>query len=658
MIDEMPAPRVFPTRRELREAREREERARELSREQAANHPAPETVLRRELHFAPVGGGADGARMSASLHAGPPTRARDVATTRSAATRPAPAPLPSPGPSRSRSHRADAPTRTFGRDVDVPRLAGAWARRTFPTPAVPPVPPPPSGLHRTSPEPAVTTTSAPVPMIDTPSGPVPVVDRTSTAAAALRAWAPVVESTVATRVTLPVHDGPSVPPPPPGATPSTPPPPPARADAAPAETPVDLAPVELPTDTHTAEAHPALFRESRHRQRTRERTHLTSRPVRWGAQAMVLAAVVGTTGAFTVYHRHLDLDVDGSTRAVDAYGWTVGDVLAQQHVSVKEGDVVEPALSAPARGVDEIVVRTSRQVTIEDDGELKTITTTASTVGELMDALGSRADGAITSASRSAPLGREPLRISTTKSLHVLVDGQDVPVTTSASTVGQVLTDAGVELGSKDTTSAPVGAAAVDGMVVVVNRGKSSKSHVTQVIAFDSKEIKDPSLPKGQKVVKTTGRVGSIERTYTVSTKGGVEVSRTLVSQEVTAEPVDEVVLVGTMAVPDPSTVVVSPGSAQAIAKAMVADRGWDSSQFSCLVSLWNRESGWRVTASNGSSGAYGIPQALPGSKMATVGSDWRTNAKTQITWGLNYIAGRYGTPCGAWGHSQATGWY
>ncbi len=146
--------------------------------------------------------------------------------------------------------------------------------------------------------------------------------------------------------------------------------------------------------------------------------------MRWGAQAMVLAAVVGTTGAFTVYHRHLDLDVDGSTRAVDAYGWTVGEVLKQQHVPVKDGDVVEPALSAPARGVDEIVVRTSRQVQIEINGETKTVTTTASTVGELLDALGERSDGAVSAASRSQPIGREPLRLSTTKSVHVLVDGR------------------------------------------------------------------------------------------------------------------------------------------------------------------------------------------------------------------------------------------
>jgi hypothetical protein len=89
----------------------------------------------------------------------------------------------------------------------------------------------------------------------------------------------------------------------------------------------------------------------------------------------------------------------------------------------------------------------------------------------------------------------------------------------------------------------------------------------------------------------------------------------------------------------------------------MVAARGWNSTQYSCLVSLWNKESGWRVTAYN-PSGAYGIPQALPGYKMASAGPDWQHNAHTQIAWGLGYIASRYGTPCGAWAHSQATNWY
>jgi hypothetical protein len=102
-----------------------------------------------------------------------------------------------------------------------------------------------------------------------------------------------------------------------------------------------------------------------------------------------------------------------------------------------------------------------------------------------------------------------------------------------------------------------------------------------------------------------------------------------------------------------------NPSGAQAIARDLMASMyGWGGDQFGCLVDLWSKESGWNVYAQNPSSGAYGIPQALPGSKMATAGGDWATSASTQITWGLGYIAGRYGTPCGAWSHSVSVGWY
>ena len=102
-----------------------------------------------------------------------------------------------------------------------------------------------------------------------------------------------------------------------------------------------------------------------------------------------------------------------------------------------------------------------------------------------------------------------------------------------------------------------------------------------------------------------------------------------------------------------------TPEGAQETAREMAAsDYGWGDDQFSCLSNLWQKESGWSYTAENASSGAYGIPQALPGSKMATIGDDWRTNASTQIAWGLSYIDRAYGTPCSAWSHSQAVNWY
>jgi hypothetical protein len=98
-------------------------------------------------------------------------------------------------------------------------------------------------------------------------------------------------------------------------------------------------------------------------------------------------------------------------------------------------------------------------------------------------------------------------------------------------------------------------------------------------------------------------------------------------------------------------------GDARGIARTLLPGFGWSAGQFPCLDSLWARESGWRVGAAN-SSGAYGIPQALPGSKMAAYGSDWRTSPRTQIMWGLHYIQGRYASPCGAWSHFQSHGWY
>ncbi|GAA1821135.1 hypothetical protein [Agromyces neolithicus] len=107
-----------------------------------------------------------------------------------------------------------------------------------------------------------------------------------------------------------------------------------------------------------------------------------------------------------------------------------------------------------------------------------------------------------------------------------------------------------------------------------------------------------------------------------------------------------------------PPGVVVDPAAARAYAARAVARYGWGSAQYDCLVRLWTRESSWRADAYNASSGAYGIPQSLPGSKMAAAGADWRTNAATQIEWGLSYIADRYGAPCGAWAHSEAYNWY
>ena len=124
-------------------------------------------------------------------------------------------------------------------------------------------------------------------------------------------------------------------------------------------------------------------------------------------------------------------------------------------------------------------------------------------------------------------------------------------------------------------------------------------------------------------------------------------VSRDNITAVAAPKPVESKVIV-------PAGPVGSPSEAQAYAQSLVGT----GDEWACLYNLWARESGWRVEANNASSGAYGIPQALPGSKMASVGSDWQTSYVTQINWGLGYINGRYGSPCGAWAHSESSGWY
>jgi hypothetical protein len=110
----------------------------------------------------------------------------------------------------------------------------------------------------------------------------------------------------------------------------------------------------------------------------------------------------------------------------------------------------------------------------------------------------------------------------------------------------------------------------------------------------------------------------------------------------------------GTASKPAAST----PKTPEQIARSMLHRFGWGQGQFRYLNQLWSRESSWRIHAYNLYSGAYGIPQAVPGSKMSAAGPHWETSAWTQIRWGLEYIRERYGSPRGAWDHELAAGWY
>ena len=176
-----------------------------------------------------------------------------------------------------------------------------------------------------------------------------------------------------------------------------------------------------------------------------------------------------------------------------------------------------------------------------------------------------------------------------------------------------------------------------------------------------TKEATGSSGTKQNRVVQE-GKNGIKEVTYKIKYIDEEEIERTEISSTIIEEPVNKIIEVSSVQVTSRGSseraVTGTKAEYQAYAKERCLAYGWSETDFECLVKLWNRESNWRVNACNKSSGAYGIPQSLPASKMASAGSDYLTNYKTQINWGLSYIKSRYGSPTGAWNHSQSKGWY
>lgn len=178
---------------------------------------------------------------------------------------------------------------------------------------------------------------------------------------------------------------------------------------------------------------------------------------------------------------------------------------------------------------------------------------------------------------------------------------------------------------------------------------------VTKNVADGAKDTKNQVLQEGKE--------GKREVTYRVKYQNDVEIERKEISSVVIEEPVNKIVQVKAKQTTSRGAtgrtyISGSVAEYQAYARARCSAYGWSTTDFNCLVALWNKESGWNPNAYNSRSGAYGIPQALPASKMATAGTDYRTNYKTQINWGLSYIKSRYGSPSAAWSHSQSRGGY
>ncbi|MFB9375738.1 ubiquitin-like domain-containing protein [Kineococcus gynurae] len=276
------------------------------------------------------------------------------------------------------------------------------------------------------------------------------------------------------------------------------------------------------------------------------------RALRYAAAGTTLAVVVGGTVAFTTLDKDITLDADGSTSEVSTFAGTVGDVLADEGITLGRHDVVAPALDTELADGDDIVVRYGRKLTVTVDGEQQVYWTTATTVDEALADIGVRADGAKLSASRSEPLGRQglDLAVTTPKDVLVVADGADHPLTSTAATVGDLIREAGVVVRDGDEVSLDQAQRVTEGLRVQVVRIDRGQSTEVQGIGHGTRTVSTDALFKGEKKVLTPGVDGSKTVTFADLSRDGVRVEHTVVGEVVDRQPVEEVVQVGTKARP------------------------------------------------------------------------------------------------------------
>jgi resuscitation-promoting factor RpfB len=372
------------------------------------------------------------------------------------------------------------------------------------------------------------------------------------------------------------------------------------------------------------------------------------RSLKMTTYAAALAIIAGGTLAWTAVDKTVHLEIDGQPKTVHTLGSHVHDALSAAGYAVAAHDIVAPAPSVAIHDGSRIVLHRGRLLQLTVDGAKRQVWTTEPTVAAALADLGLSPHTFVSvSRDQRLPLSPTAIEVRTPKQVTVKHDGTTARLTTTAATVGQLLTDAGIQRGDLDRLSVRPTAAIIAGQTIVLTRVRSARVTQNVPIPFASRRQPDNTLDVGTTKVVTGGVAGARQITYALEYVDGKLTGRTVVSSKVAKPATPRVVRVGTLAV-----------TPQQIAAQLVAARGWGTDQVNCLTLLWNHESGWQVDAENADSGAYGIPQSLPGDKMASAGPDWQTNPRTQITWGLDYIAGVYGTPCGAWGHELDVNWY
>jgi resuscitation-promoting factor RpfB len=330
-----------------------------------------------------------------------------------------------------------------------------------------------------------------------------------------------------------------------------------------------------------------------------------------------------------ISHDHVEQTVPSSEH-------TVGSLIKKLNIVVNTGDVVEPALDTPInQDYFRINIYRAVPVVIYDEGHKTTSFSAASTPRSIAKQKGLTVYAEdkvqldpVEDFLREGVIGQKVV-IERATPVNLNLYGSALPIRTQAKTVGQLIKEKHIRIAKDDQVTPNPSTPISTGQQIFITRNGTKIESVTQKIAMPVQTIQDKSLAYGTSAVRQTGSPGEQVVTYQINLQNGKEVSRTVIQSLVTVQPVVQIVAKG-----------INLGGI----KGDMALAGISSSDYSYVDYIVSKESGWNPHAYNASSGAYGLCQALPGSKMATAGSDWHDNPVTQLRWCDGYAKGRYGS--------------
>lgn len=369
------------------------------------------------------------------------------------------------------------------------------------------------------------------------------------------------------------------------------------------------------------------------------------RPVIATIAGLVAVASVGIGGIASAANKAVTLTVDGEQQTVHVWGSTVQDALDAHQITLAEHDEVSPAASDTIADGTVVEVKYARPLTVIIDGVAQTIWTTATSLDDALAEIGLHDPEARLSIDRSAPLGRDGLMVSATtpKNVQVTAGGTTQPARTTASDVASLLNELGIRVDADDRVSPGLGTTVTEGLVVQLQRVDITEATETKPVDYQTISTPDANLAKDVTKVNVEGKAGEKTVIWRITSVDGVEESRAVVSEEITTAPVDKQVSVGTR----PTN--YSGSHADWMAAAGIAESDWSAAEI-----LIQRESSWNPNAVNSSSGACGLVQSLPCSKL---GANWN-DPVVALKWGDQYVKSRYGGWQQALAHSYANGWY